>query len=151
MQRGNFEMVPGCHGEELNQKDDFCFSPANYLWIMGNGGDPASAFPLNVCEGDCDNDSDCADGLMCFERAGSEAVPGCDGPGTDGKDYCYYPGSPPTGSPNVSIGKVCPIMKSCFHSLNSHLIFVFSIQILLTNSPTPKPAPTPTTVRTDFA
>ena len=58
---------------------------------MGNNGVPASAFPLNVCEGDCDNDSNCAAGLTCLQRVGSEAVPGCDGPGEDGKDYCYNP------------------------------------------------------------
>ena len=31
------------------------------------------------CEGDCDYDSDCAAGTLCFHRDGSESVPGCSG------------------------------------------------------------------------
>ena len=43
---------------------------------------------LGVCEGDCDNDSDCGIGLMCFQRNGNEPVPGCLGSGKSGWDYC---------------------------------------------------------------
>ena len=44
------------------------------------------------CEGDCDSDADCESGLICTERSGNEAVPGCTGEGGDrdvyGKDVC---------------------------------------------------------------
>ena len=41
-----------------------------------------------VCEGDCDKDSDCGIGLMCFQRGGNEPVPGCSGTPKSGWDYC---------------------------------------------------------------
>ena len=31
--------------------------------------------------------------LICFQRDGVEAVPGCSGTGIDGQDYCYDPGT----------------------------------------------------------
>ena len=40
------------------------------------------------CEGDCDNDNQCAPGLVCFERDGATPVPGCTGTGTSSWDYC---------------------------------------------------------------
>lgn len=47
------------------------------VW-RGQDGEPKSAYPLGHCEGDCDSDSDCAPGLVCFERDGSwVAIPGC--------------------------------------------------------------------------
>ena len=30
-----------------------------------------------TCHGDCDNDNDCDPGLLCFQRQGGQAVPGC--------------------------------------------------------------------------
>ena len=52
---------------------------------------------MNACDGDCDRDADCAGDLECFERDGSESVPGCDGGGgTIGEDYCYDPNPGPT-------------------------------------------------------
>ena len=30
-------------------------------------------------------------GLNCFERSGTQSVPGCSGDGISGKDYCYVP------------------------------------------------------------
>ena len=41
---------------------------------------------LGVCEGDCDTDSDCGIGLMCFQRGGNEPVPGCSGTTKSGWD-----------------------------------------------------------------
>ena len=43
--------------------------------------------PCSACHGDCDSDADCEAGLICFQRDGTEAVPGC----TDPADYCYNP------------------------------------------------------------
>jgi len=46
-----------------------------------------------VCEGDCDGDEDCQDGLKCFSRGEGimERVPGCNLLGIAGMDYCYDP------------------------------------------------------------
>ena len=50
----------------------------------------------SACEGDCDSEADCADGLKCFQRiAMSDTVPGCRTTGYEGTsdadswDYCY--------------------------------------------------------------
>lgn len=57
---------------------------------------PSINRPLQVCQGDCDRDSDCAPGLYCQER-GSQSVPGCTGWAPSGWDYCVCRG--PTRSP----------------------------------------------------
>ena len=81
--------------------DDFCFQrPVNYLWVTGNNGSPASAFPMGACDGDCDDDDDCTLGLLCLQRLGDEVVPGCDGPAVSGQDYCYDPTPIQTASPS---------------------------------------------------
>ncbi|KAL7513195.1 hypothetical protein ACHAXN_010414 [Cyclotella atomus] len=55
--------------------------------------------PCDSCTGDCDKDSDCKSGLLCFQRAKDDTsqVPGCEVGGTQdipGADYCYDPESP---------------------------------------------------------
>lgn len=47
----------------------------------------------HLCEGDCDGDSDCGEGLVCYSRSGTTAVPGCSGLGESGDDYCIKPES----------------------------------------------------------
>ena len=67
-------------------------APLRYL-----GRDACSpSTPCEECAGDCDDDSDCSPGLMCFERERGDVsrVPGCGagGPGDiPGADYCYDP------------------------------------------------------------
>jgi len=60
--------------------------------VGDNVGDeriPAEAFPLGNCQGDCDNNGDCQDGLVCFRRWDLESVPGCSGVGSvSGDDIC---------------------------------------------------------------
>ena len=111
MQRDNFEAVPGCVGSESDKKTDYCYVRPhnNYLWLAANDGIPASAYPLSVCDGDCDDDGDCAVGLKCFVRKVNsfKAVPGCEGVGDGGEDYCYDPNpgsttSGPTAKPTVN-------------------------------------------------
>jgi len=54
-------------------------------------------FPLGRCEGDCDSDRDCADGMECYQRAtDSKMVPGCLGDATDRTDYCIDPADNPS-------------------------------------------------------
>jgi len=49
---------------------------------------------LSQCEGDCDRDSDCVSGLVCYEkgRGGTGKVPGCSGTDTSSTDFCVDPG-----------------------------------------------------------
>jgi len=47
-------------------------------------------FPLGLCEGECDTDYDCRDGLVCYQRNPFEPVPGCSGGEDDfsNNDFC---------------------------------------------------------------
>jgi len=52
----------------------------------------AEFLPLGDCEGDCDNDNECAAGLKCFQRNdGDGGPPGCGGQPKKDWDYCYNP------------------------------------------------------------
>ena len=70
---------------------------------IGNNGNPEQVYPLGTCLGDCDNDGECEQGLICFQRDPYEPVPGCNGGEVDGTrmDVCI---PPPvyTSSPTVS-------------------------------------------------
>jgi len=97
--RGGNEPVPGC--ESANSGigafgDDYCFDATGYIILVGNNYDPLDAFPLGVCEGDCDTSFDCAGDLICFGRNSDEQVPGCEDPYNDitvhgGNDFCCDP------------------------------------------------------------
>ena len=67
--------------------------PQNTLKVYD---DTDLVFPLGLCSGDCDRDSDCADGLYCFQRRSGEAVPWCEGGSKDlsRTDYCTYINGP---------------------------------------------------------
>ena len=88
-QRNGGDDVPGCNGGKDNASGtDFCIrDPDNtppLKWSV--------TFPLDLCEGDCDTDDDCRDGLKCFQRNGGDEVPGCTG-GKDngsGTDFCVH-------------------------------------------------------------
>lgn len=86
--------LPLSHDEETSN------STLKQLVMVGNNGWPTSDFPLGLCEGDCDNDSECLGNLSCFQRDGTEPVPGCAGVGgSPGNDYCYErPASQSTNS-----------------------------------------------------
>jgi hypothetical protein len=80
--------VPGCGGEPSSS--DYCVKKVPGALIeRGNNGYPSANFPLGKCEGDCDNDGECAGNLKCFQRDGRQPVPGCEGLGNTGSDYCY--------------------------------------------------------------
>jgi hypothetical protein len=89
-QRDGGELVPGCLGTPT-QGWDYCILE-NEVVSSGystnaNGGTPADG-SLGLCEGDCDKDIECRNGLRCFQRDGGELVPGCLGRPTQGWDYC---------------------------------------------------------------
>lgn len=62
--------------------------------LLFYGADPpATAFPLGLCEGDCDNDADCRGDLICYQREEAfQNVPGCRNGDRDPSksDYCTY-------------------------------------------------------------
>ncbi|CAJ1930763.1 unnamed protein product [Cylindrotheca closterium] len=65
--------------------------------LVSYGGDPPPAvYPLKLCEGDCDEDSDCQPGLICYQKDSFEVVPGCNGGLNDEseEDYCVQPVTP---------------------------------------------------------
>lgn len=75
------------------------------LPLQGFGGDPdPTRLPLQLCEGDCDDDSECDVGLVCFQRDEFEAVPGCEGGEEAGAktDYCFANPNASTETPSVS-------------------------------------------------
>ena len=84
-----YSAVPGCHGEGF-PIFGYCIDPASkdYSTLTSFGWHPGTN--LGKCVGDCDNNS-CRDGLECFKRSGYSAVPGCQGKGVDGFDYCIDP------------------------------------------------------------
>ena len=89
-QRSGTEDVVGCAGADFKSGYDFCaYRPTeNTLFLVDNNlseTDPR----LELCEGDCDSDDECAGELTCFQRSGTEEVPGCLGLGANNKDYCH--------------------------------------------------------------
>jgi hypothetical protein len=81
------------------------------LTSVGNDGD--DVFPLGRCEGDCDSDADCDTGLVCFQRSGTQGVPGCEGTGDSGDDYCYEPEPIPPPPNSLDDAGSCSSRKPC--------------------------------------
>ena len=103
IQRGN-EFVPGCDDGTPIDGEDYCIKAQPLeLHRMGNNGSPSANFPLQNCQGDCDNDNECAPGLKCYQRSGVEPVPGCAGAGYSGNDYCYDPNGVTVGPPGTNV------------------------------------------------
>ena len=102
VQRGAYEPVPGCLGGESDESNtDYCarkppasptLPPPQELQVelVTHSSDPIPK--LGPCQGDCDNDSHCQDGLRCFQRDANVSVPGCRGGDVDSSrtDYCTY-------------------------------------------------------------
>jgi len=86
-------LVPGCDagGKGDVPTHDYCYEPSGELELqyLGKSGCKGSA-KCGECQGDCDNDNDCSNGLKCFQREKGENVPGCAGTAhKDNSDYCY--------------------------------------------------------------
>jgi hypothetical protein len=81
--------------------------PPKPLSFLGSDP-PADIFPLQICEGDCDNDEQCGEGLICFQRDENMTVPGCIGDDPTKTDYCILDPHgegytfPPTGTPTTA-------------------------------------------------
>jgi len=91
-QREHGEAVPGCLGKAASnggdKTSDYCYDPKGLGWpdVKYIAGEPTQL--LGECEADCDNDSECKEGLICFQRDGYLAIPGCSGEGSKDSDYC---------------------------------------------------------------
>jgi hypothetical protein len=105
------------------------------LQYIGDNGLPAEAFPLGKCQGDCDNDSECEQGLSCFQRDGTEDVPGCVGIDNSRTDYCYDPKDDQAVTPGPTPR---PIARDTLEPTD-----------LPTMKPTPRPSNRPTIQPTD--
>jgi hypothetical protein len=84
--------VPGCKGTP-ESGTGYCVVPQDDQVVLMGDDDllHAEFFPPGECQGDCDDDSDCQEGLKCFQRSGYTPVPGCSGDGSYGSDYCTGP------------------------------------------------------------
>ncbi|KAL7541246.1 hypothetical protein ACHAXR_012136 [Thalassiosira sp. AJA248-18] len=105
----------------------------NLLVIAGDDkvAYPGYTWPLQMCQGDCDNNGDCDDGLYCFQRSGLEAVPGCSGEenSVSRKDYCAALDPTPLPTPNPTNTNPPPTPPTSDAP---------------TSSPTAEPSPAPT-------
>lgn len=90
--------VPGCSGFDTS-RTDYCtkkrndspiFSrPLPILFVFTENPPKPENLPLQRCQGDCDSDADCAEGLICYERPPDRlTVPGCSGISTTRTDFC---------------------------------------------------------------
>lgn len=50
-----------------------------FVCLTADGDLTTPGYPLQACQADCDDDSECDEGLICYQRQDIEAVPGCDG------------------------------------------------------------------------
>jgi len=103
-QRAGNTAIPNCSGSGPSGVD-YCIDPEdlnyrNHLTRVGDNPDHS----LGKCQGDCDSNDDCAGELICFQRDGFTAIPGCIGTGTPHFDYCVYPQGPNGGTSLASFG-----------------------------------------------
>lgn len=76
-----YETVATCNDNCKIEKAHF-FNPP----LTGDNNDNAKN--LEACNGECDNDAQCAAGLVCFQRDNWTEVPGCSQGGMKDWDYC---------------------------------------------------------------
>eukprot|EP00751_Fragilariopsis_kerguelensis_P000500 CAMPEP_0170807906 /NCGR_PEP_ID=MMETSP0733-20121128/33063_1 /TAXON_ID=186038 /ORGANISM="Fragilariopsis kerguelensis, Strain L26-C5" /LENGTH=983 /DNA_ID=CAMNT_0011163205 /DNA_START=740 /DNA_END=3691 /DNA_ORIENTATION=- len=161
------EVAPGCiGGEDDNRSSDYCVFdpfgpgynvptdaptlsptktnsptitplPPKPLAYFG-GTPPLTVFPLQICQGDCDVDNECAEGLICYQRGANEAVPGCIGGEDDAfmTDYCILD---PLGNGYISPDTLSPTFIASSAP---------SIAPITTPVPTEAPTEAPTEVPT---
>jgi len=158
-ERRDMEEVPGCTGNGSPPDQNgfgYCVVRLyDFLWIVGDELEPPEAFPLGICEGDCDGDEECEEGLKCFDRGANEPVPGCDGDGYRKKDYCYCetdcgtkaPSKSPTPSPTQAPTTAAPTKAPMPEPTTSPSKSPTSspTQAPSTAAPTTSPVPEPTT------
>ena len=123
-QRNWNEAVPGCRGLSYKQWD-YCYNPGcESMPELDSSYGSQGGSNMPKCAGDCDEDSDCAGALKCFQRDGRQAVPGCAGRGVSDFDYCYDPAD---AAATTSTSTVPP-------SPNGDCLCVFDIDRTLTGA-----------------
>ena len=82
--------VPGCLGYPIAHWD-YCIKEEIIINLGFDGDERAQNGQLRLCEGDCDIDLECADGLMCSQGY-NDAVSGeCSGDTIENWNYCITP------------------------------------------------------------
>jgi len=97
--RDGQEEVPGCTNQG-EAGDDYCTDRPSSTYLARG-----YMKPLGLCVGHCEKDEHCEGDLVCFKRKSFDPVPGCDGDGDKGKDYCILLDAvtpPPTPPPTAS-------------------------------------------------
>ena len=82
--------VPGCQGRGT-LGHDYCYEPS--MWVLRLRTPHCSTGdPCDVCQGDCNSDSECKGDLKCFQRSYLETtiVPGCNNLGINGKPLWFF-------------------------------------------------------------
>jgi hypothetical protein len=97
--RDAFSSAPGCSDGMGNETTNVCVTAPLGKLLSYGANPPIERKPLGACQGDCDTDTDCQEGLMCHQRSELGHVPGCLGGDKDGSktDYCIVP--PPAPPP----------------------------------------------------
>ena len=116
-QRNRFAAVPGCSGGSSDGSlSDYCVRLTEIETVdktptttarnedtnsgefpsvrkIGNNIFHPSTYPLDNCEGDCDDNQDCKGKLVCQQRGQYQPVFGCEGGSIDSsqQDYCIHP------------------------------------------------------------
>ena len=86
---GDRSDVDYCVGTPTNTDDDT--ADGELADVAGDLDDADGLLLLGRCEADCDDDDECASGLVCYQRDADEPVPGCNGTPRSGWDYCIRP------------------------------------------------------------
>jgi len=96
------DTVPGCSGTASNNYQ-YCYSGTPYPTLYPTTHSPTKATDVEIeelgwgsyadgtlghCQGDCDDDDECQDGLICFH---DDLPPGCKGTPSSSYDFCYDP------------------------------------------------------------
>ena len=86
---GDLTRVLGCQGVG-EAGTDYCWRPvANTLVLRTRPCN--SNLPCGKCEGSCNGNEQCAEGLACYRRVDLSIVPGCSGNGFSGNSFCWDP------------------------------------------------------------
>jgi len=88
-QRTDDNFIPGCVGVGSTGKD-YCFRVQTDILRLRLPFCTVAS-PCTICQGDCNKDAHCQEGLKCFQRSSNESIPGCSDVGAiDGYDYCHF-------------------------------------------------------------
>lgn len=66
-------------------------SPTGPVLLQDRDDNCGKNEPCGRCLGECSDDDECEEGLLCFKRGQYDLIPGCGGPGKQGQSYCYDP------------------------------------------------------------